>query len=561
MTRFSFLLILVILSSIILRKKFYINLAIGSIFYLFVLKVAFSNIIPEFITSYLCYLLDPGNSLKPIRAFISYLSLFSVAWICYHCKRKVLLYRISISSVMLICFTWSNDYSLPSLLGVLLVLVLNRVKLSEIIKIILIFVLISLVFLSLISDFNYHSFIDYNFNGVRKDQWWYFIPYGDRVFFLTDLVNVILVKTDNGFYCNLYPLILTIILSISYFFSKNLKYGYCSVLLLVNFLGGAIASVGGHLTHYYFFNFVICSYLITLYLAMYIISSFIISKLEKRQLEIKYFDIAIVCIILIICVSIILSGVRYNHRINKFINSHAGFTYVDSFGGYLSNEYSEYIDFVKVNLKNQKFVEEYYGLASAYLNVKPVWKVDSVIHVLGNKLRLDSERKIDSVDYVITTRRLSEDSWQSWSFTQNYWFYKKVLQEFKPVYHGPLTIIWKRYKDNGVSLSKSNCTVNQNSKSYMINDSRKGFYDVKLTYKIHSSRILLLAQNNISRYGNFFASLDTVASSMKIPVFYDGKSNSFEIMILPFKKRSTVELVKCEAIFYNATSDSIFYFN
>ena len=294
---------------------------------------------------------------------------------------------------------------------------------------------------------------------------------------------------------------------------------------------------------------------------MYIISSFIISKLEKRQLEIKYFDIAIVCIILIICVSIILSGVRYNHRINKFINSHAGFTYVDSFGGYLSNEYSEYIDFVKVNLKNQKFVEEYYGLASAYLNVKPVWKVDSVIHVLGNKLRLDSERKIDSVDYVITTRRLSEDSWQSWSFTQNYWFYKKVLQEFKPVYHGPLTIIWKRYKDNGVSLSKSNCTVNQNSKSYMINDSRKGFYDVKLTYKIHSSRILLLAQNNISRYGNFFASLDTVASSMKIPVFYDGKSNSFEIMILPFKKRSTVELVKCEAIFYNATSDSIFYFN
>ena len=559
MTRISFFLILVILSYIIFKRKWWINIAIGALFYIVLANVCYSNLVTGTIKEYLQYLLEPGNSLKPIRAFLSYLSLFVVAFSCSHLRDKVWLFRFVISIVFLVCFTWSNDYGIPSIFGVLLVLLFNKVKISEIIKIALLFIIISFVILSLISDFSYFAYIDYNFNGVRKDQWWYFAPYNNRVFSLKDLKYLIFMKDNSNFLCNLYPIFLSIILLASYFITKNIKWGYCAILLLINFLGGSIASVGGHISYEYFFNFIICSYLISLFIVINKVIS--ICCKENKILAKKYVYIILVFVLLLVNIVIIYQNTRTFRHINKFISNQTEFSYIDSYDGYLSNEYIDYLAFVKDNLKNHNFVEEYYGLASAYFNIKPLWKVDSVIHVLGNKLRADSSNVLNSVDYVITSRYVSGGTWVLWSFTQNYWFYKKVLQEFKPVFYGPQTIIWKRDKDNGVVLNNSNCSVTPNQEGFMINDSRKGFYEIKLTYQIHSSRLLLMAKNNISTWGGNAASLNTVASSMEIPVYFDGKNNRFKTIVYPHKRRSAVNLSKCEAKFYNVKDSKLLDFN
>lgn len=248
-----------------------------------------------------------------------------------------------------------------------------------------------------------------------------------------------------------------------------------------------------------------------------------------------------------------------NSRNNLLIANNEDYVYVDSFGGYLSKEYSRYLDFVRTNLNNKKFVEEFYGLASAYFNIKPLWKVDSVIHVLGSKLRTDSLKAIDSVDYAITTRRIADESYQSWTFTENYWFYKTILQNFKPVFYGPLTIVWQRTNYNGVKLESSNCVLKKDS--FVIDDKRKGFYEVSIGYEVPSLRTLLLLQNNISYFGFMNASLDINSSYMEFSIYFDGKNNVFKSLVLPKSNKSKVKLFSCTAKFYNVTNSSLFKFN
>ena len=559
MTRISFLLILVILSYVILRKKFIVNLVIGSLFYILFLSLhRHSILIPDSFVAYINYLLYPGTSLKPIRAFISYASTMVVLFCCIGFRNNIWFFRATIGITLAVCYTWANDFVISSVIGVILLLLFNRIKLIEIIKIILLSIAISFIFLSIISDFNYFQFIDYNFNGVRKDQWWYFTPYFHRVFSCKDLLYLLYNDHDDLFpnkYNNLYSIALTIILFISYIYTKNVKYGACVVLLVVNFLGGAISTIGGHLSNLYFYNFAICAFLVTFFICVdkiILISTKYITSIKKC----KTFSILFITVI---CVMLSYLCLMTNSRNNLLIANNEDYVYVDSFGGYLSKEYSRYLDFVRTNLNNKKFVEEFYGLASAYFNIKPLWKVDSVIHVLGSKLRTDSLKAIDSVDYAITTRRIADESYQSWTFTENYWFYKTILQNFKPVFYGPLTIVWQRTNYNGVKLESSNCVLKKDS--FVIDDKRKGFYEVSIGYEVPSLRTLLLLQNNISYFGFMNASLDINSSYMEFPIYFDGKNNVFKSLVLPKSNKSKVKLFSCTAKFYNVTNSRLFKFN
>ena len=126
----------------------------------------------------------------------------------------------------------------------------------------------------------------------------------------------------------------------------------------------------------------------------------------------------------------------------KAVKSDEHWFYDDSLGGYLNAyDWKPYIDFLDQN-RDKSFLEEYWGIASAYLHRHTDWKVDSVIHAF-NKTREECKQRIQDKDYIITSS-ISSD-WTFWNLAQNYWFYEEVFHNYDFCFSVANSIfVWKK---------------------------------------------------------------------------------------------------------------------
>lgn len=175
------------------RKSVSSSLIWGGVFYASTVlfeKALTNNILFSFEVS-------PGNSLRPIRASICYISALliycSIKNICSRLWRDVIVWCVA-GSILL----WSNDYAITTyVMFILLYVVLLKVFFGNsgscligVARSVSVSIFVYFPVAMILTDGAWMELVKFNFIDVARDQWWYFAGYGYgfRVFSIGDVL-------------------------------------------------------------------------------------------------------------------------------------------------------------------------------------------------------------------------------------------------------------------------------------------------------------------------------------------------------------------------------------
>lgn len=429
---------------------------------------------------------EPGNSLRPLRAFAPYLGiLFAYLIINSKISDKHKIGWASLALAMIL--TWSNDFGIPTALvmGILFIVKLNKSR--GLILLPVLATAIHLLMLSLISGGHAVDILSYNFMDVRKDQYWYFTTWHKetRIYGLRD--GIIKVASDLYPYLNLTLLVVTL----NIIFIRRFK--YMLAILGALFIGGLLASVGGHIGGYFiaFIAGIEISACVILFQGIKEISAYLKIK--------RYAFIELVLAVLLLGLVSIACGLKYESWSAKKELSNSIYWYpVPELGGVVPLKFKKQIEFIREHKKDTVF-EEYWGLWGGItsLNNKEI-KVDALIHALGSKREeVLSILKKDPPAYLVTTNINLEPMFQPWAVSANWWFYKWVLNNYTIELESPSSLIWKKVKPAPDLFEPVPCSIVNNA--VKISSDAPGFFDVTIKYsknKIKTLRSIFMIRNN-----------------------------------------------------------------
>jgi len=468
----------------------------------------------------LSFFLGPGNSLRPVRSIIPVvvsLFLYLIARSNLKPFKKAVLFGLSTGLAAI----WSNDFSVVTMglsVGFVAIIIFSdnmQLKWQRFTVFISFATLSGLSLLLVFTGGNPITHFEYNFRDVRGDQWWYFGPYFNR--YLSD--DWILRLFREVGYLPFFILVLLLLASISEF-RKNLR--FAAFIGLALFGGGLVASLGGHLSGGYFSAFRYWAFaVITIILIQTVIQ--LISRLDFsiKSGNLPFFSF-------LALVSILVTAMQWDvlQRTNETVAKDDQLFFSSQLGGYLPIEWRGYIDLATRD-EDLSVVEEYWGIWSSINKQPSLWRVDSVIHALG-KERQVSKASLPSAERIITTKSLFS-GWQPWSLGQNYWFYKELFLNWKPIHEGPNTIVWGKLTESR-NFTPITCEVIDVGTTEKITDFRlevsegeSGFYSVQLKFaEALNTRDLVMAQTNIrTPVSNGFVSIDPKEQLVEFPVYLD----------------------------------------
>jgi hypothetical protein len=499
--------------------------------------------------SLLSFGLEPGNSLRPVRAVLPYLVALSIYFLIKSISH-INVRNSLISAILGIALLWSNDFAIPTFalffLFVLMYLYFSGENwVSNSLVIAVISILVWIVLLSFITAGHSFDLLKYNFIDVAGDQWWYFGPYGSnfRIFEAAQILKLISAE-------NYFPLIVLVVILLLAIKTRLIEYYYIITIGLTIFAGGSLASVGGHLDGYfgsfYFWGVAVSLIFCLKVLILAIGGSKCFSFLHPGLLSISGL------LMVGLMTGIGLQG--YKERLNQARVDQNKF-YVEEFGAFIDISFREYIDYARQNSQHT-VVEDYWGLWSALNRRFPPWPVDSVIHALGN-VRANARANHASSDIIITTRYLTSPEWQPSVLSQNYWFYDALISNWEPILTSPTTIVWKRSHDRS-AFERTTCLVSSAKNSIELPEAAPGLFRLTIGYSSMPlrgrGRHLLMFRNNIS-FGfdaHGFLSLQPGSHFATFPVLLSDEAAAvFDLKIIGEAKG---EILSCVA-------DSILYKN
>ena len=393
---------------------------------------------------------------------------------------------------------WSNDFAIPSaaLLGVLFAAdAYGRRELGKIEAALYAVVAVGswLALLTVSTAGHPLEFLRYNFIDVAQDQWWYFGPYDEasRVFGISELPSLILApeqpapgrpgdQRDRR--------------------GSNPQGGAC--LGLRNRPGPAAGRCPGLRGRAYRAIFRWFRPLgggygpLSLNAARDMAEHANAMKALARRLEGLALPIAVVLSVALT----LLTVQRYRSAQNAAARDPGRF-YVAELGGYLGSEWKDYIGLAR-RTGAQPAVEEYWGVWSATRRQFSSWPVNSVIHALG-RTREIARTALGSAELVVTTRNSASPEWQSWSFSQNFWFYDQLLRGWEPQAMSPTTVLWRKSGAASVgSERRDRVPAGSDGLSIVLFPTAAGLYRVQMDYDLaRAGRNLLLVRNNYFRHG------------------------------------------------------------
>lgn len=376
----------------------------------------------------------PGVSLRMQRAFLPFL-IALVMLLINKRKRGNILSKESTHIILLgllsgICLLWTNDYGISVCLTISYIFVIkkmqwNTVFLKQLLLYVL-FIFIGVVFLgSLLTLGNLPNWIDYNFLGVAKDQFWYYERNASSKFLvLSDLpINFEIIC---GFLFSL-------------FLSFKIRKGTASkrdTLLLLVMLSTLIAGYayavgslkGGQFIPFYMVFYISVFSLIVNHLK---ISSFVNKKLSA------YIKIIIPITILLVLVP------RLGSSINQLDTSRG--VYVKELGGSLSR-YGESLQLLsKYFVKDGELFSTYSSALDVMSNKFQPSGIDYIIHVLGDQYREKYLKSFHETNpEYITTIREDFTNWEYWVKRENWYFYREFLGSYEPIAVTEYNVLWEK---------------------------------------------------------------------------------------------------------------------
>ncbi len=443
----------------------------------------------------LSFLLEPGNSLRPIRSAIPYL--FAAVYINFIAKDPAATRSMFIMAGMTaLTLLWSNDYAIPTAALFLAFFLADNTVLAKGLnwRVIVIALPLSAVFyaaaLLAVTGGAALSLLEFNYVDVAGDQWWYFGNYSWRIFEFRNLMMLLPLMGMSSLF----------VLGCSMATALTLRSRELGLVVLVGLClvsGGVLACVGGHLEGGYFKPFRTWSFLVVslaVIRLLYALGQITVFR-HAHHARILWNCLAIGCVILALSASAV--GVRNYQKIKRDVVANERLTFVPELGGFIDRSWTDYIAFVRDH-RDAKIIEEYLGIWTAVTRPESsLLKVDSVIHALGSA-RESSQAKIGGADYAITTRYDSSPVWQPWSISQNYWFYREVFQDFSPVAYSPAVVVWERRR-SGRKFPDIGCSVAADGRNISIRSIVEGIYEVTLRYSAPGSgRRIVMLQNNLS---------------------------------------------------------------
>jgi hypothetical protein len=499
---------------------------------------------------------SPGNSLKPLRAFVAWflpvIVFFVLKKFREQNKAHILLGVILASNLLL----WSNDYAIASTaMTIILYWVLQKslnIKVKKTAKYFSVsFLITALLIVAILNSRGWNnSLIKYNYVDVRKDQFWYFEPWArsTRILSITDFYHQLISEKV------LFPIIVLVCLMIYARKKPSIEIQVLITIGVILFAGGAISTIGGH-TAIYFYSFKLWGLLVLL--SSLIQGTYLLKeKINLKKFTFRNFSTNIV--LLLLCFSFLFYSINNFRKEQDLAQGNKLLVLNEELGGYINALYDKKIDNPDAN-----FLEEYAGLRSIINGYRSNVRVDSVIHALGSERKV-FEKAFESKPEVVITSSPYVGEWFRWSISANWWFYRHLFKEYTPSKNSPTTLIWN--KGSVLAWPSRSCNVTEGGQGISIGAKEDGLYDVEIGYKGpgNLSRSFSVIQNNISYVGDArgFLSLNPAAKSQSFIAAGIQGGTTLKLMNVSSVDKELTEIEFCRAnlITYAPESNTEEYF-
>jgi hypothetical protein len=493
----------------------------------------------------------PGNSLRPLRSFLPYIVSFVTYFIFYsNTNISGRNQYITLGILASFCLFWSPDYAYSSLFGLITFSFIWILYAKNPYKNLFFMIISFLVALNILSFFftngNLLELFKYNFLAVARDQYWYFGPWSEdyKILGIQDLFLKLI---------PCFGLFLVVLFFYFYLCIKKPNLNHFALFLLgINlFMGGAISIYYGHIDSYaepYIFWAIL---VITLFFLFKFYNQVrqIFLKIFSRLINIKFILILISSLLLFYLVIDYSSSITFAKIDNKRF-------YVSELGGFLPISYKNYVSDARA-AKNDRVIEEYWGIWSAINRRNDSFKVDSIIHALGNyRSFYRSELIKNPPSRFITTRYAASPEWQPWNLSANYWFYKILLQDYIAVVSSPKTLTWYK-RASKLHKDPVNCNFFQD-KFYIKANRTPSYYEIHLeTIGKLSDRNILKVKTNVNRAysSDGFLALSK-ENYQEFPVAALEKNSVFNLVGFA-RFKDNINITSCKAFELNLDSDAL----
>lgn len=492
----------------------------------------------------------PGNSLRPLRAFIPYIVFAVVSFLSEisQAKKHIIYYCAVLAGFSI---SWSNDYGIPtaSVLIIFGIFVSARDKIFKWKSLPISFaitIVSTLLLLYVITKGHPFSVLEYNFRDVRQDQYWYFAPWTEnsRIFSLAEGITKIV--QDAGIKSILFLLTWTL-----YTYARPSNQNLCLLMIGYALLGGGIlATIGGHRNAGYFGSFRTWTYVM-----MVIVSALLFLSLFKTitPRKIKYLRLLSVTIVIVCLAELFINKVINYVEYKRAVKNDANLFYSQKLGGYLPLAWKEHLELAPQK-GNLNFIEEYWGLWSAYSSKRVKTKVDAAIHALGKERSNFASALNQLPSFVVTSSLEAGAHWQAWSLSANYWFYEILFRHYTARKTSPTTILWTKRMQPSPEWPNVNCTVRNDDRepTFELFNSKPGFYQVTIALDTVSlmDRSLLMLENNINYASSArgFLSIDSSKRTVTLPVLAKQPKQRYATKIVnPKNSQDHVTFLSCTA--------------
>lgn len=427
----------------------------------------------------------PGNSNLGMRSALPFISSWIVLFIVKFYNEKPQIFYLLMGILIGIQPLWSNDYGIPSsvaLSGVATLYLIKQEK-HKIAKAILLFSSAVIAFFtvaSILTGGNTILWLNDNFSGVAKDQFWYFVWYKgkNKIFSLNDLFFTPLLYIYIGSLLFLFIYVLN---------RTNIKYLLLLYIGVTAIMAGMLSSIGGTFSIRYYLATILTGFFIVP-LTLHLCFSLSLIKLSRLPSFNIYLLLIVYIPVLIINTIPIYSLVS---------NSTTQYFWVEELGGWLPNKWKPSIQIAR-NIKKELPATEILSTYSSGIDVvakafNPT-KIDYIIHALGTHARSHYIESLKSKKpKYITTLREDYTQWETWVRRTNWWFYREFIKDYQPVEATFYNIIWQRRANSKkqvyppvscfitkVSNNKTTINISTNKK----NDSVIYYAEIGLKYHI-----------------------------------------------------------------------------
>lgn len=438
-----------------------------------------------------------GNSARFVRGLTVPIACF-LLWLSYRLwqKLKEKCLRIGIiqftivamGGVSAFCFIWSNDYGISSWVCLqLMLLIVLFVKLKQCLKSFLILlaeILSSCVWIFLLVEIftlgHFKGWLDSVFGTGGYQGWYYNIIDVDRSYFLYD-VDFSFLMMLQAFLCLAYLIQLC---KANADKQSVIRFGIPAFINMTCFcavneyrlLSGAFSYEVALSVLFLSIVFEVCHHVIPYVNAV---------KMQRVTVVVS----------LIVGLAWIISDLK--DEFVFWVAEDKEGTYVEAMGGYVANgedllqtsEFLEGNDIFATYASAQEVVENKFQPSG----------IDYIIHVLGDKTREQYLEAFQNGDFkYAATITPQYSAWEQWIMRANWFWYRKLYENWHPVYENSYEMYWARNQKGETYISNSKCTLDveqvdeQKVKiAIRADENVNGIVDLYLDYEVKKSDRLL----------------------------------------------------------------------